>query len=118
MISITRSPAAADAEASTNNLVAPTSIPSAESTIDTIEVGRPHELLEIQDSAAGQEEEEEMVYPTGPKLWMTLISLCIALFLHGLVWLTLGFEIHLPIPPVSVSVYDRVKIDRHLSDYY
>lgn len=71
--------------------------------MDTIEVGRPREQLEIQDSAAatatatGQEDEDdedEMVYPTGPKLWMTLISLCIALFLHGLVWLQLGFEIH------------------------
>jgi len=57
---------------------------------DTLGVGRPTQQLEIEDSGVA---EEEINFPTGPKLWLTVASLCMALFLKGLVSsLTVNFE--------------------------
>jgi hypothetical protein len=43
---------------------------------------RPIETLQIEEP---RNEEENIVFPTGPKLWSTMASMCIALFLSGLV---------------------------------
>ncbi|RGP80710.1 hc-toxin efflux carrier toxa [Fusarium longipes] len=42
---------------------------------------RPIETLQIEEP---HNEEENIVFPTGPKLWSTMASMCIALFLSGL----------------------------------
>lgn len=44
-------------------------------------VGQPTERLEIEDPGSS---EPEIVYPTGAKLWSTVICLCIAEFINGL----------------------------------
>ena len=43
---------------------------------------RPIEALQIEEP---RNEEEDIVFPTGPKLWSTVVSMCIALYLSGLV---------------------------------
>jgi hypothetical protein len=52
------------------------------STHDTDNLGRPREQLEAEE---GDISDENITYPTGPKLWLTMTSLCIAYFLNGLV---------------------------------
>lgn len=47
--------------------------------------GRPQEQLEIEEAETARETEDEIEYPTGAKLWTTLVCLCLSLFLHGLV---------------------------------
>lgn len=44
-------------------------------------IGHPVEHLEIEENGTT----EEINYPTGYKLWLTVISLCLAMFLKGLV---------------------------------
>ena len=60
------------------------------STHDTNNLGQPREQLEVveQGSISG----ESITYPTGPKLWLTMVSVCIAYFLNGLV----GFHDMIP----------------------
>lgn len=43
---------------------------------------RPIEALQIEEP---RNEEEDIVFPTGPKLWSTVVLMCIALYLSGLV---------------------------------
>ncbi|KAK2758190.1 hypothetical protein FQN54_004034 [Arachnomyces sp. PD_36] len=43
--------------------------------------GKPQEQLEVEEAELA---DEDIVYPTGPKLWLTIGSMCIAQFLHGL----------------------------------
>ena len=52
------------------------------STNDADNVGHPQEQLEVDE---GGTSEENIVYPSGPKLWLTMGSLCLACFLNGLV---------------------------------
>lgn len=47
----------------------------------TVQSG-PIEALQIEEP---NNEEENIAFPTGPKLWSTMASMCIALFLSGLV---------------------------------
>lgn len=51
------------------------------STHDTDNVGQPQEQLVVEESGTS---DEDITYPTGPKLWLTMISLCTAYFLDGL----------------------------------
>lgn len=51
-------------------------------TDNTAHVEHPMEQLEIEENG---EPEEETIYPTGPKLWLTLATLCVTMFLRGLV---------------------------------
>jgi hypothetical protein len=44
--------------------------------------GQPTEPLEIEENSVP---EVEINYPTGPKLWLTVTTLCVAMFLKGLV---------------------------------
>jgi hypothetical protein len=44
--------------------------------------GRPQKQLEIEETDFS---DDNVIYPTGPKLWLTMGSMSIALFLHGLV---------------------------------
>ena len=48
---------------------------------DTDNVGRPQEPLEVEEATAS---DDHVVYPTGPKLWLTMASVCLAYFLTGL----------------------------------
>jgi hypothetical protein len=48
---------------------------------DTARIGHPVVLLEVEENGVS----EEIVYPTGHRLWLTMASLCIAMFLKGLV---------------------------------
>jgi hypothetical protein len=59
-----------EVETSTEDVIQPVTI-----------IGRPTEHLEIEESGTT----EETNYPTGYKLWLTVISLCLAMFLKGLV---------------------------------
>jgi hypothetical protein len=52
------------------------------STEDTDNLRLPREQLEVEEGGIS---EENINYPTGPKLWLTMTSLCIAWFLNGLV---------------------------------
>ena len=54
---------------------------------DTLNVGRPSEQLEIDDTPPGT---DEVVYPTGPKLYLALAALYTAAFLNGLVMMHTG----------------------------
>lgn len=45
-------------------------------------VRHPQEQLEVEEAGVP---DENITYPTGPKLWLTMASLCIAYFLNGLV---------------------------------
>lgn len=49
---------------------------------DTTAQSRPTSTLEIEEP---RDDEENIVYPTGPKLWSTMASMAIACFLSGLV---------------------------------
>jgi hypothetical protein len=49
---------------------------------DTARDGRPTEQPEIEENGVP---EEEVNYPTGPKLWLTVATLCVTMFLKGLV---------------------------------
>jgi hypothetical protein len=51
------------------------------STEVTSRPGQPTEQLEIENSVP----EVEINYPTGPKLWLTVATLSITMFLKGLV---------------------------------
>jgi hypothetical protein len=53
-----------------------------ESDQDTTCAGHPTEQVEIEENAVP---EEEINYPTGPKLWLTVATLCVTMFLKGLV---------------------------------
>ncbi|KAJ4005972.1 hypothetical protein NW752_001219 [Fusarium irregulare] len=48
---------------------------------DAASPSRPIEALQIEEPRS---EEEDIVFPTGPKLWSTVVSMCIALYLSGL----------------------------------
>jgi hypothetical protein len=65
-------------EISTEDAVRPV---SAE---ETVRIGRPVELLEIEENGVP----EEISYPSGHKLWLTVASLCVTMFLKGLVRLS------------------------------
>jgi len=52
------------------------------STQDTDNLGQPREQLEVEEGGLS---DENINYPIGPKLWLTMASLCIAYFLNGLV---------------------------------
>jgi hypothetical protein len=54
---------------------------AVQSNIDSPGQSRPIEALQIEEPL---NEEEDIVFPTGPKLWSTMASMCIALFLSGL----------------------------------
>ncbi len=62
-------------ETATGDIIRPV---SAE---ETVRVGHPTEQLKIEENGVS----EEISYPTGHKLWLTVASLCIAMFLKGLV---------------------------------
>lgn len=62
-------------ETSTEDVIRP------ESTEVDPRIGHPVEHLEVEENDAS----EEIDYPTGHKLWLTVASLCIAMFLKGLV---------------------------------
>ena len=49
---------------------------------DAPRVGHPTQPLEIEEPGVA---EEDINFPTGTKLWLTVASLCVALFLKGLV---------------------------------
>jgi hypothetical protein len=51
-------------------------------TQDTDNLGQPREQLEVEEGGLS---DENINYPTGPKLWLTMTSLCVAFFLNGLV---------------------------------
>lgn len=53
-----------------------------QSNIDSPSESRPIEALQIEEPS---NEEENIAFPTGPKLWSTMASMSIALFLSGLV---------------------------------
>ena len=44
--------------------------------------GQAREQLEVEEDNVT---DENITYPSGPKLWLTMASLCIAYFLNGLV---------------------------------
>ncbi|KAJ4251386.1 hypothetical protein NW762_011367 [Fusarium torreyae] len=55
--------------------------PSLQPTLDAPEQSRPTETLEVEEP---HDDEENVIYPTGPKLWSTMASMAIACFLSGL----------------------------------
>jgi hypothetical protein len=55
---------------------------TVQSNIDSPSESRPIEALQIKEPG---NEEDNIVFPTGPKLWSTMLSMSIALFLSGLV---------------------------------
>ncbi len=69
-------------------LITMANAPSTSDTIqtmpaeDTVQAGHPAEQLEIEEVGVP---EEEINFPTGPKLWLTVATLCVAMFLKGLV---------------------------------
>ena len=50
---------------------------------DPAHVGHPTEQLQIEENGVP---EDETIYPKGPKLWLTLATLCVTMFLKGLVF--------------------------------
>ena len=52
------------------------------STHDTGNLGQPREQLEVEEGGIS---DENITYPTGHKLWLTMASLFTAQFLNGLV---------------------------------
>ena len=50
---------------------------------NTADVEHPTEQLEIEENGVP---ENETIYPTGPRLWLTLATLCVTMFLKGLVF--------------------------------
>ncbi|KAM0546274.1 hypothetical protein ACHAPJ_010958 [Fusarium lateritium] len=55
--------------------------PSLQLNADAPEQTRPIETLEVEEP---HDDEDNIVYPTGPKLWSTMASMAIACFLSGL----------------------------------
>jgi hypothetical protein len=55
---------------------------TVQSNIGSPSESRPIEALQIEEPG---NEEDNIVFPTGPKLWSTMLSMSIALFLSGLV---------------------------------
>ena len=69
--SIRRLPSAANPPATVEDLTAPE---------------RPIEQFEVDEQQPGDADNEDGIeYPSGAKLWLTMISLCLASFLSGLV---------------------------------
>ena len=64
-------------DASTDDTVQPVPADNA------AHVEHPTEQLEIEENGVP---EDETIYPTGPKLWLTLATLCVTMFLKGLVF--------------------------------
>ncbi|KAH7134566.1 major facilitator superfamily domain-containing protein [Dactylonectria estremocensis] len=58
-------------------------LPDSQGSVSPSNHPRPIENLEIEDDNNGRTE-ESIIYPTGPKLWSTMVSLCIACYLSGL----------------------------------
>lgn len=54
---------------------------------ETAVPGQPQEQLQIEEPESTRDVEDDIDYPTGAKLWLTVICLCITFFLHGLVCL-------------------------------
>ncbi|KAF5593029.1 major facilitator superfamily transporter [Fusarium pseudocircinatum] len=59
----------------------PLAYPVAVEVDDTTQQSRPTSVLEIEEP---RDDEDNTVYPTGPKLWSTMASMAIACFLSGL----------------------------------
>ena len=55
------------------------------STELTSRVGHPMEQLEMEQSSAP---EVEINFPSGPKVWLAVATLCVTMFLKGLVRLS------------------------------
>lgn len=59
-----------------------------EDTVRTVSIelpsraAQPIEQLEIEQNSVP---ESEITYPSGPKLWLTVATLCVTVFLKGLV---------------------------------
>jgi hypothetical protein len=66
----------AETTASNENVLQAASLRAADN------LGQPREQLEVDDGGIS---DENITYPTGPKLWLTMASLCLACFLTGLV---------------------------------
>lgn len=60
----------------------PCANPGAMEVSNTPQQSRPTSTLEIEEP---RDDEDNTVYPTGPKLWSTMASMAIACFLSGLV---------------------------------
>lgn len=60
----------------------PLANPAAIEVNENTQQSRPTSALEIEEP---HDDEENIVYPTGPKLWSTMASMAIACFLSGLV---------------------------------
>ncbi|KAF4493718.1 aflatoxin efflux pump AFLT [Fusarium agapanthi] len=59
----------------------PLANPAVEVNGSNVSQSRPTSILEIEEP---REDEDNIVYPTGPKLWSTMASMAIACFLSGL----------------------------------
>ena len=66
----------------------PLAYPVAVEVDDTTQQSRPTSVLEIEEP---RDDEDNTVYPTGPKLWSTMASMAIACFLSGLVTCPMSF---------------------------
>jgi hypothetical protein len=62
--------------------VRPASVSASAEDAARTRVGHPSEQLETVENEVS---EEEINYPVGLKLWLTVASLCITMFLKGLV---------------------------------
>ena len=62
-------------EATSEDVIQPASAEEA------FRVGHPVEQLELEENSTA----EDINYPKGHKLWLTITSLCVAMFLKGLV---------------------------------
>jgi UTP:GlnB (protein PII) uridylyltransferase len=60
----------------------PLANPAAIEVNEATQQSRPTSILEVEEP---RDDEENIVYPTGPKLWSTMASMAIACFLSGLV---------------------------------
>ena len=70
-------------------------------------VGQPQEQLEVDE---GGPSEENIVYPTGSKLWLTMGSLCLACFLNGLVGShDINWKPHIPKTQSRISPSSRLQ---------
>lgn len=49
--------------------------------------GRPQDQLEVEELEPTRDAGDDIDYPTGAKLWLTVLCLCLMFFLHGLVGL-------------------------------
>ena len=73
---------AATATASKSTQITPAPTPITEVSSLTPVPGRPQEQFEVQE--AGTAEEDDVVYPSGLKLWLNLISFMAASYIRGL----------------------------------